>query len=225
MVVGEDIAVLGDDEAGAADSGGGGHAEEILIGDLGGDTDHLLLGLFEDLGAAQHAVGRAGGHQLFMVQALGRLGGLGHLLVHAGVHALLQGGELLIHAPIGNGRAQQSAQQGEDQAQCHDPWPDALALFLLGLRLLHGPLGRCIVAGRLGRRPGGFVVRVGIDFLFAKAVFARFAAALRVDGILVRPDLSLIFFRLVHAVRPLLSWIWDFFLSVIVLYLEFVTLL
>ena len=48
VVVRQHVAVGGQDKAGAADSGGGAHSEEVGVGDLRRDADHLLAGQLVD---------------------------------------------------------------------------------------------------------------------------------------------------------------------------------
>ena len=59
VLIGENIAVRGDDEAGARDGGGGGLAEEVLRGHLGRDADDLLAGGSVDIARA-HGAGAGG---------------------------------------------------------------------------------------------------------------------------------------------------------------------
>ena len=163
VVVGEDISVLGDDEAGAAERGGARHAEEVGVGDLGGHADDLLAGQIIDIARAQgQAVGacRDG-------RAAGKDGGGERLLPPGGEggDVLLQRGDPGIHHGSDKSAAAETAEQRADQARGdHGAEADAL-LFGRGSALLLRLFGGRIVAGRDRGLVRADVMRVGIDAL------------------------------------------------------------
>ena len=79
-------------------------------------------------------------------------------------------GLLLIGAPVGDHRSETAAQQRTHKAQRQSTSPAAASFLLLLLGLLHRPLGRRIVAGRLRGGPGGFIVRIGIYLIACEAI-------------------------------------------------------
>ena len=140
VVVGEDVAVLADDEAGARDGGGGGHAEDVGGGDVGLDADHLLAGEVIIDVARAHLAGRgcgggAGGGGTGLGQRLG-----GRLVADDG---------LVGPVGVGDEAAGDSAQQRADEAEGDDARGAYAALVGLLFRL-----------GRFGAAPAGDVVSV-----------------------------------------------------------------
>ena len=196
MVVGDNVAVFGDDKAGTADCGGAGHAEEVGVVHLAGDAHHLLAG---------HIIhGRGRNRTLFpVVHAHCQRTSLadGGLVLQLG-DTLFQGFHTVCHPGADECRAAQAAQQGAHQAETKGPGkgPDPAAALFCSLGLFRFP-GRFLM-GRIV--PGGDgavffpdIVGVGINLLGitvfvmvfpihpVRLGLARLIRRIRIDNIIV----------------------------------------
>ena len=144
MVVGEDVAVVGDDEAGAGRRLGHGLAEVVGGDNFGGDAHGgAHIGLI-DLGGGQGVLG----------------GDVGYIDHSGGPLSLHQGGgaSAVVSGEGGHaGPSGHAAHQGADQAQGHDLPAEGLFLFgLLVPGLLHHMAGR--FDGLLPRLVGAVII-------------------------------------------------------------------
>ena len=155
MLVGQDVAVGGQNEAGARRSGGRGLTEEVVAGDLGGDADRGIDVLLIDLG---------GGHQRAGLNACGFDGGT----LCAGYQDRCGAGR---RRGSGSGLgavshrqhaacADHAAKHGADQAQGDDALAEAVGLFPLLLLFGNGPGIRSLRCRALGIPAVGVSVRV-----------------------------------------------------------------
>ena len=141
MLVGDDVAVGGNDKAGAAGGGLALLAEHVIGGAGGVDGHHAVDGAGVHLG---------GGH---LLAALHLLDGDGHLLGSLG--SLVDGGLVGVEGAV-HRRAAEAAQaghQGAHQHQGHRLHPQALlgggATFHLMRGLRRGGHGAVLIPGRL----------------------------------------------------------------------------
>ena len=115
MVVGDDVPVFGDDKAGTADCGGAGHAEEVGVVHLAGDTHHLLAGHIIHGGGRNRTLFPVG-HAHCQRAALAD----GGLVLQLG-DTLFQSFHTVRHTGANECRAAQAAQQGAHQAETKGP--------------------------------------------------------------------------------------------------------
>ena len=161
VVVRDDVAVGGGDEAGAADSGGACHAEEVAVGDLTRDADDLLAGKViyarcghcAACGAAHRGCAAGVDDQLFFF--LVKLCYLAFKLIHPA-------GVLAAHYRAAGEAAEQCAYE-RDAYYLYPAAAGALSLRLLGF--LDGLFWGSVVFRRNGAFILADIVRIGINLL------------------------------------------------------------
>ena len=160
VVVRDDVAVGGGDEAGAADSGGACHAEEVAVGDLARDTDdllarHVVHARRGDTGDNAAHCGRAAGAHDQLLFFIAQLGYLAFKLIHPA-------GVLAAHYRAAGEAAEQCAYE-RDAYYLYPAAAGALSLRLLGF--LDGLFGGSVVFRRNGAFILADIMRIGINLL------------------------------------------------------------